>query len=72
MGSVTKPERAEDTVAIWELLFGESSLLENTVLTSLINANWPLVWDSSMLGAAEAYARADQACIITPFILSGP
>ena len=24
-----------------------------------------------MLGAAEAYARANQACIITPFILSG-
>ena len=40
-------------------------------MTSLINANSPLVWDSSMLGAAEAYARANQACIITPFILSG-
>ena len=24
-----------------------------------------------MLGAAEAYARANQACIVTPFILSG-
>ena len=39
--------------------------------TSLINANSPLVWDSTMLGAAEVYARANQACIITPFILSG-
>ena len=66
MGSVTKPERAEDSVRICELLFGEEFVRENTVLTSLINANSPLVWDSSMLGAAEAYARANQACIITP------
>jgi trimethylamine--corrinoid protein Co-methyltransferase len=71
MGSVTKPERAEDSVRICELLFGEDFVRDNTVLTSLINANSPLVWDSSMLGAAEAYARANQACIITPFILSG-
>ena len=71
MGSVTKPERAEDSVRICELLFGEDFVRDNTVLTSLINANSPLVWDSSMLGAAEAYAKANQACIITPFILSG-
>ena len=71
MGSVTKPERAEDSVRICELLFGEEFVRENTVLTSLINANSPLVWDSSMLGAAEVYARSNQASIITPFILSG-
>ena len=71
MGSVTKPERAEDSVRICELLFGEDFVRENTVLTSLINANSPLVWDSTMLGAAEVYARAGQACIITPFILAG-
>jgi trimethylamine---corrinoid protein Co-methyltransferase len=38
---------------------------------SLINANSPLVWDSSMLGAARAYAEANQAVIMTPFILAG-
>ncbi len=71
MGSVTRPERAEDSLRICELLFGEDFVRQNTVLTSLINANSPLVWDSTMLGAAEVYARAGQACIITPFILSG-
>ena len=71
MGSVTRPERAEDSVRICELLFGEDFIQQNTVLTSLINANSPLVWDSTMLGAAEVYARNNQACIITPFILSG-
>ncbi len=71
MGSVTKPERAEDTVKMCEILFGADFIQSNTVCTSLINANSPLVWDSSMLGAAEVYARNNQACIITPFILSG-
>ena len=54
-----------------EILFGKEFVAENTVCTCLINANSPLVWDSTMLGAAEVYARANQACIITPFILSG-
>ncbi|MDR3375583.1 MAG: trimethylamine methyltransferase family protein [Ancalomicrobiaceae bacterium] len=71
MGSVTHPERARDTVRMAEIVFGKAFLETNTVVTSLINANSPLVWDSSMLGAAEAYAAANQATIITPFILSG-
>ena len=71
MGSVTHPQRAADTVAMCEILFGQNFLDEHTVCTSLINANSPLVWDSTMLGAAEVYANANQACIITPFILSG-
>ena len=71
MGSVTHPERAADTVRMSEILFGEEFVANNTVVMSLINANSPLVWDSSMLGAAECYARANQAVIMTPFILSG-
>ena len=71
MGSVTHPERAADTVAMCEILFGKEFVAQNTVCTSLINANSPMVWDATMLGAAEAYAAANQACVITPFILSG-
>jgi trimethylamine--corrinoid protein Co-methyltransferase len=71
MGSVTHPERAKDTVSMCEILFGREFIQENTVCTSLINANSPLVWDAIMIGAAEVYARNNQACIITPFILSG-
>jgi trimethylamine---corrinoid protein Co-methyltransferase len=41
------------------------------VVLSLINANSPLVWDSVMLGAARAYAEANQATLLTPFILAG-
>jgi trimethylamine--corrinoid protein Co-methyltransferase len=71
MGSVTAPERAADTVAMAEILFGREFVQANTVVTSLINANSPLVWDATMLGAAETYAASNQASIITPFILSG-
>ena len=71
MGSVTHPDRAADTVRMCELVFGREFVQANTVVTSLINANSPLVWDATMLGAADVYAANNQACIITPFILSG-
>ena len=42
-----------------------------TVVISLINANSPMTFDATMLGALKVYARANQACIVTPFILAG-
>jgi trimethylamine--corrinoid protein Co-methyltransferase len=71
MGSVTAPERARDTVEMARILFGAPYLEDHPVVLSLINANSPLVWDATMLGAARAYAEANQATIITPFILAG-
>ena len=71
MGSVTHPERAQDTVAMAKLVFGETFVEENTVLTSLINANSPLTFDDTMLGAATVYAESNQATMISPFILAG-
>jgi trimethylamine--corrinoid protein Co-methyltransferase len=71
MGSVTAPERAEDTVEMCRILFGAGFVEKNTVVINLINANSPMVFDGTMLGAAKVYARANQATIITPFILSG-
>ena len=71
MGSVTHPERAQDTVELAKIAFGDEFLEQNTVITSLINANSPMAWDGTMLGALKVYARNNQACIVTPFILSG-
>jgi len=71
MGSVTAPERAADTVDMAKILFGDEFVDANTVLISLINANSPMVFDDTMLGALKVYARANQASIVTPFILSG-
>ena len=71
MGSVTAPERAADTVEMSKILFGADFVDQNCVCTSLININSPLVMDDTMLGALKVYARANQACIISPFIVGG-
>jgi trimethylamine---corrinoid protein Co-methyltransferase len=71
MGSVTAPERARDTVELAKLTFGAEFVDQNAVVMSLINANSPLVWDSTMLGSLRAYAEANQATVVTPFILAG-
>jgi trimethylamine--corrinoid protein Co-methyltransferase len=71
MGSVTHPQRARDTVEMARILFGADALESGTYILSLINANSPLVWDHIMLGSARAYAEANQAVIMTPFILAG-
>ena len=71
MGSVTEPDRAQDSVDMSRLLFGSDFVDQNTVMTSLININSPLTFDAVMMGSLEVYARANQACIISPFIVGG-
>ena len=71
MGSVTHPQRAEDSVAMAKIVFGDDFVEENTVMTSLINANSPMTFDATMLGAATVYARHNQATMISPFLLAG-
>lgn len=71
MGSVTEPSRAQDSVEMCEILFGKEFVQENTVMTSLININSPMTFDDVMMGALEIYARNNQACIISPFIVGG-
>ncbi|MGI9319240.1 MAG: trimethylamine methyltransferase family protein [bacterium] len=71
MGSVTHPDRAQDTVDMCKILFGEEYIQQNTVVINLINANSPMVFDETMLGASEVYAKNNQASIVSPFILAG-
>jgi len=71
MGAVTHPDRAADTVAMCEILFGKTFTDENTVCTSLINCNSPMTMDGTMLGSLKTYARANQAVVVTPFIMQG-
>ena len=71
MGSVTAPERAADSVAMAKILFGDAFVDQNTVMTSLININSPMTFDGIMMGALEVYAKANQAAIVSPFIVGG-
>jgi len=71
MGSVTEPSRAADSVEMSKILFGADFVDQNTVMTSLININSPMTFDGIMMGALEVYAKANQAAIISPFIVGG-
>ncbi|HEY1369359.1 MAG TPA: trimethylamine methyltransferase family protein [Gaiellaceae bacterium] len=71
MGSVTSGPNAADTIAMAEMVFGHESLERTPAVISLINVNSPLRYDDRMLSALLEYARANQALIITPFLLMG-
>jgi trimethylamine--corrinoid protein Co-methyltransferase len=71
MGSVMSSQNAQDSVKMAEMLFGADQIRENPALLSLINISSPRRLDERMLEALTVYARARQATIITPFILSG-
>jgi trimethylamine--corrinoid protein Co-methyltransferase len=71
MGSVTSGANAADSVQMAEIVLGAEAIREQPALLSLINISSPRRLDDRMLGALKVYARARQAMIITPFILSG-
>jgi trimethylamine--corrinoid protein Co-methyltransferase len=71
MGSVTSGPNAADTIAMAEMVFGRDSLEQTPAIISLINVNSPLRYDDRMLAALVEYAKANQATVITPFLLMG-
>jgi trimethylamine---corrinoid protein Co-methyltransferase len=72
MGSVTSGPNAADTIAMGEILFGGREAIEATPASvSLINVNSPLRFDDRMLAALHEYVKANQAVIVTPFLLMG-
>jgi trimethylamine--corrinoid protein Co-methyltransferase len=71
MGAVTAPERAADCIEMCKLVFGEDYLEDHAVIVSVTNCNSPLVWDATMLGAIKVYTRANQPCILSPFVMAG-
>src|SRR5213078_1780920 len=72
MGNVVSGPNAADTIAMTEILFGGRAAIEATPATiSLINCNSPLRWDDRMLDAQFEYSAANQAVVLTPFLLMG-
>jgi trimethylamine--corrinoid protein Co-methyltransferase len=71
MGSVTAESRAEDSIEMARIAFGRDFVDRNCVILGNVNVNSPLVWDATMTTALRAYARANQAAVIVPFILGG-
>jgi trimethylamine--corrinoid protein Co-methyltransferase len=71
MGSVTAENRAEDSIEMARIVFGREFADQNCVILGNVNVNSPLVWDGTMTKALRAYARANQAGVVVPFILGG-
>jgi trimethylamine--corrinoid protein Co-methyltransferase len=71
MGSVTAQERAEDSIEMARIAFGADFVDQNCVILGNVNVNSPLVWDGTMTHSLRAYARANQAAVVVPFILGG-
>ncbi|MED6328915.1 MAG: trimethylamine methyltransferase family protein [Actinomycetota bacterium] len=71
MGAVTSKERAEDSLHMAGIVFGEDVVRDTTVMTCLANGNTPLVWDKTMLDSVRVFAAANQATLFSPFVLGG-
>ena len=71
MGSVTAEDRSEDSIDMCRILFGADFVDQNCVILGNVNVNSPLVWDGTMTRSLRAYARANQAAVVVPFILGG-
>ena len=70
-GALIGSERAEDSVAMVKILFGDEFVDQNTVLYGVSNTNAPLVMDNAMSGSLKVYAKNNQAVACTPWMITG-
>jgi trimethylamine--corrinoid protein Co-methyltransferase len=78
LGSALSAYHAQDSIELARLLHRGQPMVEvgpngvpTTNLMTIVNVNSPLRYDTGMLEALLAYARAGQAVIVTPFLLMG-
>lgn len=71
MGSGQTEYQAQDSIKMAQIAFGEDYVDQNVVMTAIFNGNSPLVWDQSQLESMRVYAAANQAMLISPFVLYG-
>ncbi|WP_343116512.1 trimethylamine methyltransferase family protein [Ostreiculturibacter nitratireducens] len=71
LGSITAPERAEDSIEMCRILFGAEFVDQNCVIMGNFNTTSPLVLDGATTKGITAYARAGQGSIHLPFLLGG-
>ena len=71
LGSITAPERAEDSIEMCRLLFGADYVDSHCVIMGNFNTTSPLVMDGVTTRGIRAYAAAGQGSIHLPFLLGG-
>jgi trimethylamine--corrinoid protein Co-methyltransferase len=63
---------ATDCLNMAAIVFGgHDEIKQGPVFVSVVNANSPLRYDTSMIGGIITYARGGQPIVMTPFILAG-
>lgn len=71
LGSITAPERVEDSIDMCRILFGADFVEDNCVVMGNFNTTSPLVIDGVTSRGIRAYAQAGQGSIHLPFLLGG-
>jgi trimethylamine--corrinoid protein Co-methyltransferase len=71
-GDPFSAENARDSIAMAEIVFGgREQIEERPVMFANANANSPLRFDRRMLESMLEYSAANQAVLVTPFLLMG-
>ena len=72
MGALFAGSKARDGLELAAIAFGGREELERGPVTyGIANVNSPLSYDSAMVDVLFAYAEANQASVVTPFLLMG-
>ncbi|UWS80543.1 trimethylamine methyltransferase family protein [Phaeobacter sp. G2] len=71
LGSITAPERAEDSIEMCRILFGADFVDQNCVIMGNFNTTSPMVMDGVTTRGIRIYAAAGQGSIHLPFLLGG-
>ncbi|KAA3630988.1 MAG: trimethylamine methyltransferase, partial [Proteobacteria bacterium] len=71
LGSITEKYRAEESIDMCRIVFGEEVVENQCVVMGNVNTNSPLVVDRIASESIATYAAANQGSIVVPFILGG-
>jgi len=71
MGSVTAVSRAQDSIAMAQIVHGADFMETHAVMQANINVNSPFVFDGTMSQALRVYAQANQCVCVSPAIFGG-
>ena len=70
-GALIGEQRAQDSVNMAKIVFGDDFARHNCCLYAVSNTNAPLVMDHNMSGSLKVYARNSQVVAVTPWTLTG-
>jgi len=71
LGAITEMSRAEDSVAMAEIVFGKEVIDKHCVIMGNVNTNSPLLVDKVVSQSVRVYCGRGQGIVVVPFILSG-